>query len=198
MTDTAFTLKARTGRAFRLPEGGRVKVTNTFGSQVVDTWAFKDDNLSEYMSMEHTRVHVDTPVPKAGTVLVSTQRRAILEMVEDTSPGVHDWFFAACDRYRYAKLGVPDHANCADNLRMAMRALGKHQQHVPCPLNLFQNCPVTSGDINIYPPVSKPGDFVVLEAKMDVIMCLSACPQDLADTNGAERTPRDCEIELIL
>ncbi|SLN55005.1 hypothetical protein RUM8411_02670 [Ruegeria meonggei] len=48
-----------------------------------------------------------------------------------------------------------------------------------------------------HPPVSRSGDFIELTALADLIICLSACPQDLADTNGTEREPRDAEVSII-
>ncbi len=187
-----FTLKACTGRAFHLRRGATLRIANTFGSQVVDTWAFMADDLAEFMSMEHTRVHSDTPMPVKGTVFRSNRRRTMLEFSEDTSPGVHDWFFAACDQARYEMLGFQGaHQNCSDNLRQAMADLGHRINHVPCPLNLFENAPLFHGDTAIHPPVSQPGDFVEFTAIADLIVCLSACPQDMADTNGPDRVPRD-------
>ena len=68
---------------------------------------------------------------------------------------------------------------------------------MPCPLNLFENAPLIKGDTGIYPPVSQPGDYVELTALEDLVICLSACPQDMADTNGSDRTPKDVEIQII-
>lgn len=193
-----FTLKARTARAFHFSKGARLRIINTFGSQVVDVWAFCADDMSEFMSMEHTRVHAPSPTPAQGTIFRSNLRRPMLEFTKDTSPGVHDWFFAACDQTRYEMLGhVGQHDNCTDNLRTAMATLERRIDHVPCPLNLFENAPLLQGDTSIYPPVSKPGDLVELTALADVIVCASACPQDLADTNGVEWKPKDVEIKLF-
>jgi uncharacterized protein YcgI (DUF1989 family) len=49
----------------------------------------------------------------------------------------------------------------------------------------------------IAPPVSAPGDFVVLRAELDLIVVLSACPQDMAPTNGADATPRDGHFTVL-
>ncbi|NDV02431.1 DUF1989 domain-containing protein [Pseudoroseicyclus tamaricis] len=192
-----FILRARTGRAFHLRRGATLRITNTFGSQVVDTWAFKADDIAEFMSMEHTRVHSSTASPVKGTIFRSNRRSPMLDFVEDTSPGVHDWFFAACDQSRYEMLGSEAaHDNCSDNLKQAMREIGHSITHVPCPLNLFENAPLLAGDTAIHPPVSRPGDFVAFTALADLIICLSACPQDMADTNGTGREPRDVDVEV--
>jgi len=195
---SVFTLKARTGRAFHLAQGSRFRIINTFGTQVADVWAFCQTDTFEFMSMEHTRVHAPAPTPIKGTVFLSNRRQTLLEFTDDTSPGVHDWFFAACDQARYEMLGHQGaHANCSDNLRTAMANLGYPIAHVPCPLNIFENAPLLNGDTGIYPPKSRPGDSVEMTALTDLIVCISACPQDLADTNGPDRMPKNVEIEIV-
>jgi uncharacterized protein len=192
-----FALKACTGRAFPLEKGAKLRIVNTFGNQVVDVWAFIAVDIAEFMSMEHTRVHAPSPTPVKGTTFLSNTRRPMLEFTDDTSPGVHDWFFAACDQARYEMLGCKvRHENCSDNLRSAMAEVGHRISHIPCPLNIFENAPLLSGDTGIYPPVSCPGDFVELTALADLILCLSACPQDMADTNGTDRIPKDVEVQI--
>ncbi len=147
----AFRLKTRKGRAFRLVQGAQLRVTNTFGSQVIDAWAFMADDIAEFISMEHTRVHSDRPTPVKGTTFRSNRRCPMLEFNEGTSPGVHDWFFAACDQARYEMLGFQrTHGNCRDNLMQAMAGLGYSIDHVPCPLNLFENAPLPDGDTAIH------------------------------------------------
>lgn len=74
-----FTLKARTDRAFQLPQETELRIANTFGSQVVDTWAFGAGDITEFMSMEHTRVHAPVPTPNQGTIFRSNLRRPLLE-----------------------------------------------------------------------------------------------------------------------
>ena len=46
---------ARRGRAFALDRGDNIRVGNPNGTQVVDTWALSRADLSEHLSMEHTR-----------------------------------------------------------------------------------------------------------------------------------------------
>jgi uncharacterized protein YcgI (DUF1989 family) len=110
-------IPARHGKAARLRKGQVVKVINTTGQQVVDTWAFNAEDLREFMSMEHSRVAIGRIIPAVGDTLVTNIRRTILTIVEDTSGGIHDTLFAACDRWRYQLLGCAEyHDNCTDNL----------------------------------------------------------------------------------
>jgi uncharacterized protein YcgI (DUF1989 family) len=107
------------GLTGRVERGQTITVVNTHGSQVVDTWAFNAEDMSEWMSMEHSRAYYLKLSPEVGDTLVTNLRRPILTLVEDTSGGAHDTLMAACDNPRYALLGVTEyHDNCADNPRV--------------------------------------------------------------------------------
>ena len=73
---------------------------------------------------------------------------------------MHDTLIAACDRYRYAFLGVEGHHdNCTDNLFAGLAELGLVPPEVPSPLNLFMNIPWTAdGTLGFAaPPRPVPG-----------------------------------------
>jgi uncharacterized protein YcgI (DUF1989 family) len=179
------TVPARRGRACRLNAGQAIKIINTHGHQVVDTWAFSAEDLREFMSVEHTRPTIGTIFPTRGHKLYTNRRRPSLDFEEDASPGIHDTLIAACDDYRYGLLGCTDyHDNCTDNLGAAMRQIGLTPPEVPSPLNLWMNIPVgPNGSTTFAEPVSRPGDYVVLRAVMDCIIAMSACPQDILPIN---------------
>ena len=183
----------------RLSAGQLIKVINTSGTQVIDCWAFVLADTREHMSMEHTRVEIERVSPRAGDHLYTNRRRPILTLMQDTSPGVHDTTFAACDVYRYERLGARGyHRNCTDNLAAAMQAAGLSLVSTPCPLNLWENSQVQpDGRQVIAPPVSAPGDFVVLRAELDLILVFSACPQDMAPTNGVNGIPQDGHFTVL-
>ena len=183
-------IPARQGRAVRLATGQRIKLINTHGTQVVDTWAFSAADLGEFMSMEHTRPTLLGIMPKVGTAMLTNRRRPILTFLEDSSPGIHDTLIAACDRYRYELLGHKGyHESCTENLQRAMAALGLAPPEVPCPLNMWMNIPVRpDGSLGFEPTVAKPGDHVLLRAEMDLIAVFSACPMDITPVNGLKPT----------
>jgi uncharacterized protein YcgI (DUF1989 family) len=190
------TLPARQGQALSLKGGQTIRIINIHGSQVVDTWAFNAADLSEFMSMEHSRTALMKLVPTPGDTFVTNRRRAILTLVEDTTPGVHDTLIAACDRFRYQQLGARDgHANCTDNLASALSGLGLFSPVTPSPLNLFMNVAAgPDGRIAFLEPVSSPGQHVTLRAEMDIVLALSACPQDMLPVNG----PGPTEIHYVI
>ncbi len=192
-------IPARKGKAAPVRKGQRLKVINTKGQQVVDTWAFNAADLKEFMSMEHSRAAMMAIIPKVGDSFVTNQRRPILTVVEDTSGGIHDTMLAACDRYRYQLLGVKGHHdNCTDNLAAGMQALGLTPPETPAPLNLFMNIPVLPGNkIDFLPPVSTPGSSITLRAEMDCVVAFSACPQDMTPINGPNMTPTEAHFEVL-
>jgi len=192
-------IPARKGKAARLRKGQRVKVINTKGQQVVDTWAFNADELREFMSMEHSRVAIGRIIPGTGDSLVTNRRRPILTLVEDTSGGIHDTLFAACDRWRYEALGCKKyHDNCTDNLAAGLAALGLAPPETPAPLNLFMNIPVVDGNrLEVRPPLSTPGSYVTFRVEMDCIVAFSACPQDMLPINGPEMRPTEAHFEVL-
>jgi hypothetical protein len=192
-------IPARRGKAVRVGKGRQVKMINTHGTQVVDTWAFNADDLHEFMSMEHTRPHIGRIIPNVGDIMYTNKRRPILTFVEDTSHGIHDTIIAACDRYRYKFLNFEGyHDNCTDNLYAAMAQLGLTPPETPSPLNMWMNIPVgRDNSIQFLPTVAKPGDCVVLRAEMDVVMAFSACPQDILPINGTACKPVECHFQVI-
>jgi uncharacterized protein YcgI (DUF1989 family) len=192
-------IPARKGKAVRVKQGQKVKVINTKGEQVVDTWAFNAADMKEFMSMEHTRAGILRIIPKPGDRLLTNQRRPILTLVEDTSGGIHDTIIAACDRWRYEGLGCKEyHDNCTDNLAAGLKALGLEPPETPSPLNLFMNIPVLDGNaIAFRPPVSTPGSYVVLRAELDCIVAFSACPQDMLPINGVNKKPTEAHFEVL-
>lgn len=111
---------------------------------------------------------------------------------------------AACDPNRYKQLGAPDwekHGSCAENLVLALKELNERAglkgakgvgaevsvNTVPAPLNLFMNIPWDKeGGLEFRKPKSKAGDYVRFFAERDVVVVMSACPQDITDINGKE------------
>mgnify|MGYP001414304488 CR=1 FL=1 len=193
------TIPARLGKAARLDAGQSLKLTNTHGSQVVDTWAFVAADKSEFMSMEHSRVAIGGVFPHVGDTMVTNRREPILTLLKDTSPGIHDTLIAACDRYRYEMLGCEGHHDsCTDNLAAALGEMGMTPPETPSPWNMWMNIPVgADGSVSFEAPVSSPGDYVTLRAERDIVIVFSCCPQDVIPINGADCVPKECHFEIL-
>ncbi|WP_311970919.1 urea carboxylase-associated family protein [Pseudomonas baltica] len=191
--DSQQILKATRGTAIELYKGEAIRITNLHGSQVVDTWAVNLLDSSECGALEHTRSINSNIFFETGMTLVSNLRRPMLTLIEDTSPGRHDTLLCPCNSAIYQELGCTDyHRSCTDNFHEALAERGVACSYTPASLNLFMNIPVADdGSVQRVPPRSRPGDSVTLLAEMDVLVVLSACPQDITPINGAERQPSD-------
>jgi uncharacterized protein YcgI (DUF1989 family) len=192
------TIPARRGKAARVRAGQRVRLVNTHGTQVVDAWAFNAGDATEWMSMEASRAWFMKLAAAVGDTFVTNRRRPILTLVEDTSGCAHDTLMAPCDPHRYGLLGVEGyHDNCRDNLHAALAALGITIPATPPSLNVFMNIPWTAdGRLAWGEPVSPPGSYAVFRAEMDVVIALSACPQDILPING--RTGRTTDAHFAV
>src|SRR6185437_3721221 len=169
-------IPARKGKAARLYRGQHLRLVNTHGGQVVDTWAFDRDDLTEFMSMPHSHAALSKILPSVGDTMVSNRRRPMLTFLEDNSGGIHDTVIAACDRWRYERLGVAGHHdNCTDNLRDALAELGLAAAETPAPLNMFMNIPIApDGAVSWEPSIAGAGSHVLLRAEIDLVVVFSA------------------------
>ena len=187
------------GKAVRLRAGAAVKLVNTHGSQVVDTWCLSQADLTEHVSVEHTRRMLLRLFPKQGDSLYSNRRNPLLVLEKDSSLCKHDMLLACCDSWLYLHYGCPaGHANCHDNCLAALAELGIEGHGVPNPINFWMNIPVTDNErIELKPPTSKPGDYLVLRALRDCIVIFSACPMDVTPINGEDRVPKSVTFEVL-
>jgi uncharacterized protein YcgI (DUF1989 family) len=191
--ESPHTLKAGHGVAVHLRAGEALSVINLHGNQVVDAWAINPANSDECSALEHTRSVNSNLFFERGMRLVSNLRRPMLTLVEDTSPGRHDTLLCPCSAAIYRELGCSDgHRSCTDNFHQALAERGLRCSYTPASLNLFMNVPIaTDGSLQRVPPRSTAGDRVTLRAEMDLLVVLSACPQDITPINGIGRQPSD-------
>jgi len=193
------TLAGGAGTSVRLTGGQCLRITNTHGSQVVDTWCLALSDPTEYLSVEHTRRMLGRLFPRQGDDLFSNRRRPLLHIDRDTSSCRHDMLIACCDSWLYHFYNCPPgHANCHDNFVAAVAADGIVPIHVPNPVNFWMNVPVEDNDnISLRAPASKAGDYIVIRALTDVMVVMSACPMDITPVNGEDRKPRDVEYDIV-
>ena len=185
--------------AIRLSAGEAVQLINTHGSQVVDTWCLSAADVTEHLSVEHTRRMLGRLFPKEGDPLYSNRRTALLTLERDTAGCLHDMLVACCDKWLYQFYGaLPGHANCHDNYLHALAKYGIVTERVPNPINFWMNVPVADNNrIALNAPVSKAGDSIVLRALRDVVVIFSACPMDITPVNGEDRLAKSVAYEVM-
>jgi uncharacterized protein YcgI (DUF1989 family) len=77
-----------------------------------------------------------------------------------------------------------------------MRPYGLSYALVPDPINIFQRVKVTpDGGFENAEPATVGGDKVTLRAEVDLIVGVSACPQDQNPCNGFN--PTDIGVEVL-
>lgn len=200
MTET-ITVPAAEGRAVRLAKGQRLRIVTPKGAQAADFFAYNADSVAEWASCPHTWVTTFSIKLRVGDILLSRFRRPMLKIVEDGAKGCHDMMIAACDQFRYEFFGHKGpHANCADNLMTAMRRLGYEISVVPQPVNFFTHTHIDAeGRLSSPPNPVALGAYVEIEALMDLICVVSACPFDLAVegwTINSRQGPSELRLEI--
>ncbi len=184
------------GVAFRLRRGVRLRVTDPEGEQVSDLMAFAVGDPDHWLSSGRTLDYEETIRLTSGNTLWSNRSEKMLTIAEDTC-GTHDFLLAPCSPEMYTLLyGLPpdhDHPSCLMNLAERLGPHGMPRDRVPNTFNIFMNVPVKSdGSLSVEPPTSRPGDYIIFRAEMDLIVGLTACAAE--GTNNSMLTPIDYEV----
>lgn len=186
----------RSGTAFTLDKGRRLTVIDPHGMQVADLLAFNSADIGEAISSGRTMDYAETIRLTTGHSLYSNRSNPMLDIVEDTV-GVHDFLLTPCSfaTFDHFYPDQPRHRGCFGNLAEALAPFGVTEDMIPTAFNCFMNVPVDgdSGTIKVLPPLSKAGDKIVFEARMDLIIGLTAC--SALDSNGGSFKPIHWRVE---
>jgi len=182
-TWTKYHIPPQTGLGFTLLQGQLLRVIDPEGEQVADLVAFALGDSTEWLSNGRTFNYNETLYMTQGHVLYSNKSRPMFTILED-SVGRHDFLYTPCSletfRIRYGVQGY--HPNCLDNLTQALAPYGIEQHRIPTPFNVFMNVEVLEGGrLKILPPLSRPGDSILLRAEIDLAVGVSACSAGMAN-----------------
>ncbi len=180
-------IEPRSGVAFNLDQGQRLTVIDPLGEQVADLLAFHRGDTGEAISSGRTFDYASKIYLTAGDSLYSNRSNVMLDIVED-EVGRHDFLLTPCskDTFRIIYGDEDPHRGCFGNLAAALAPHGVTDDMIPSAFNVFMNVPVdgTTGILKVDPPLSKAGDKIVFEAKMDLVIGLTACSA-LQSNNGS-------------
>jgi hypothetical protein len=186
LSGDGFTGIVRAGQIFR--------IVDLEGNQAVDTLFYSADDPTERYSAVDTIREQGNIYLSTGTVLLSTERRAMLTLVADTC-GRHDTLGGACaaesNQARYAIDKKYMHS-CRDTflLTIATKCAPMSKRDITANINFFMNVPVTpEGGLKFDDGVSGPGRYVEMRAEMDVRVLISNCPQLNNPCNAYNPTP---------
>jgi hypothetical protein len=181
-----------------VPRGSTLRIVDLEGNQAVDCLIYDAHDTGERYSAPDTIVAQGNIFLVEGSVLLSTEGRALMTVVSTTCAR-HDTIGGACSKesntLRYGFHTKHQHA-CVDNFLLAhsWRAMGKRD--MTSNINWFMNVPVDDdGALGIVDGISAPGLTVDLRAETDVLVVISNCPQVNNPCNGFAPTPVRVVIE---
>ena len=174
----------RSGVSLILKKGQRLKVVDMEGEQVSDFICYNLHDKAEYLSSGRTIDYAETIYLTEGHPFYSNRSNVMFDMIEDTV-GRHDFLLTPCsaEMFRITYGHQQPHRGCLGNLSAALKEYGIGADEIPTCFNIFMNVAVDgeTGKISVLPPKSKAGDYVVLEARMDLIVGLTACSAEMSN-----------------
>jgi len=178
------TIPPRSGTAFILQQGQRLKVTDIQGEQVADLICYNQHDHGEYLSSGRTIDYAETIFLTKGHPFYSNRSNIMFAMVEDTV-GRHDFLLTPCsaEMFRIIYGHRDPHPGCHGNLCKALEPYGIKPDQIPTTFNIFMRVDIdgNSGKVSVLPPTSKAGDYVIIEARMDLLIGLTACSAEMSN-----------------
>lgn len=171
-------IEPRSGVAFYLDKGQYLKVIDPKGQQVADLLAYNRHDTGEVISSGRTLDYASKIYLSKNDPLYSNRSNVMLEITEDTV-GRHDFLLTPCSAEMFRKIYGDEkpHRGCFGNLAAALKPHGILPDQIPTAFNIFMNVPIdgATGTLRVDPPLSRPGDFIIFKAEMDLIIGLTAC-----------------------
>ncbi len=187
MKITRYHLEPQTGTAFELKRGQILRIIDPEGEQVSDVVAFAREDHSERLSSGRSLDYNNTIYLTTGHVLYSNRSNPMFSILADRV-GKHDFLLTPCSPETFEILYKDHegyHPSCLENLTKNLQRFGIVQDDIPTAFNVFMNVDVlSSGELKIGPPLSKPGDFVDLRAEMDLVVGITACSAEKSNNHS--------------
>ena len=171
-------IQPRSGTAFLMRAGQLLTVTDVKGEQVADLMCYNLSDISEYLSSGRTIDYASTIFLTKGHSLYSNRSNVMLEIVEDTV-GRHDFLLTPCsaEMFRIIYGDTTPHRGCFGNLAAALQSYQVKPDQIHTTFNIFMHVAINpeDGNLRVLPPVSRAGDYIKIQAKMDMVVGLTAC-----------------------
>jgi uncharacterized protein len=183
---------ARRGWSHLLKKGQAIRIIDSQGQQAVDTLFYSNADHAERYCAQSTLAAQGSAYVGVGTAILSNRGRVMASVIADTV-GEHDTSAGACSReantVRFGHQTRYMHA-CRENFVMELAKHGMAKRDIVSNINFFMNVPIRpDGELAIVDGMSRPGDYVEIEAAMDVLCVISNCPQVNNPCNGFNPTP---------
>lgn len=170
-------IEPRHGTSFTLTKGDRLKITDIKGEQVSDFFCFMKCDPEDYLSSGRTLDYMSKLFLSTGDILYSSKSVPMAKIIEDRV-GRHDFLLTPCSKDTFSILyrDKNPHHGCEGNLIKAFHELGIELTSLPTTFNVFMNVQISEkGELQVAPPRSKAGDYIIIEALEDLYVGLTAC-----------------------
>ncbi len=187
----------QSGAGIILNNKERLRVVDLEGKQVADLLAYNWYDPGEYLSTGATiDINASLNIYREDC-LYSNRYNPMLLLLEDTV-GRHDLIHPPCRPEMYRRqYGIKgSHSSCYDNFYLVLLDYGLDYSHIHTPFNVFMNTHLRQdGAVEVKKPLSNPGDYILLEAKMDLLVVVTACSVAESDCNNYN--PTSIKIEVM-
>lgn len=174
----------RSGTSLILKAGQSLTIVDLEGEQVADLVCYNLHHKKDYISSGRTIDYAETIFLTKNHPFYSNRSNIMFDMVEDTV-GRHDFLLTPCsaDTFRIIYGDQNPHQGCFGNLCEALKGFQIEPDDIPVSFNVFMNVNVdgSSGKVSVLPPKSRAGDYIVIKARMDLIVGLTACSAEMSN-----------------
>jgi len=184
------------GAACIVRRGERLRVVDVQGGQVADLNAFSLDDPRERFWSARTRIMEGGHLSTGNRLWSHPHMLLMFTITADTvqpkptplGTKSHDVLWArCCEGLWRLRNGLPNLPNCQDNLARAIEPHGLSVYDVHDAFNIFMKTGLSADDRLVQEePESVAGDYVELQAELDCLVAVSACPGQMnrAPTRG--------------
>jgi uncharacterized protein len=177
-------IEPRSGTSFILKAGQYLKVIDVEGEQVADLVCYNAHDKREYLSSGRTIDYAETIFLTSGHSFYSNRSNVMFDMVDDTV-GRHDFLLTPCSAEMFTIIygHKEPHRGCFGNIANALKEFGIQEDNIPISFNVFMHVSVNAhtGKIATLPPLSEAGDYIIIKARMDLIVALTACSAGMSN-----------------
>lgn len=178
-------IPSRSFVAFEMRASNVLRITDCEGQQVADLVAFNLHDLGERVNGESTMLLNGTYNPRQGHVVYTDDCNPMFTITDDKVGRNYPGALMCSEEMNRHRYGIPGTLNCRDNLTAALRPYGIDKRSIPGAFTPFMNViHHPDGRAELAEPPSKAGDYIDMRAEMDLLVAISACPQERNPVNG--------------
>jgi uncharacterized protein len=193
-----FVIPAGYARAFTVDKSKIFRLGQVEGQQVADVIFFNKNNLRERFHAGYTawlnNIKGTGTVKKVKELYSAAPYENVMATVVHDTVGVHfPYMGIRCSRMIYKlrdNTEAPPHRTCQDNLAEAIAPYNLKPDDVPDVFNVWMNVDIDAdGHFTLNSPLAGKNDYIDLRAEMDLLVAVSACPNDTTKINVGKVKP---------